>query len=136
MSATAFHLQIISPSAILVDAEVPTVEIPGAEGDFGVLPGHSALFSMIRPGIINVTLGDGAHRKFFVASGYADVTPDRCTVISDQIEDLSAVTTAKADEAFALAKAAQAKAGTDLERRNADKLLQTAEAMAAAVKAH
>ena len=48
----AFHIQIISPASVVVDAHVPSAQIPGLEGDFGVLPGHAPFFSMIRPGVI------------------------------------------------------------------------------------
>ncbi len=133
--ANAFHLKIISPSQVVVDAHVPAVEIPGSEGDFGVLPGHAAFFSMIRPGVMNVTLADGAHRRFFAASGYADVTPESCTVISDHIQDLSEISTTEADEAVAAARTALAGATDDIARAKAEKLLASAEALAVAVRA-
>ena len=136
MSAQAFHLKIISPSAVLVDDQVPTVQIPGSEGDFGVLPGHSPLFSMIRPGVINVVMADGQVRKFFATSGYADVTPDSCTVISDHIRSLSDVSPAEVETLQGEAKIAITKAETPAEREQAEKLQQVADALANAVKAH
>lgn len=134
MASQAFHLKIISPAEIIVDGHVPQVEIPGVEGDFGVLPGHSPLFSMIRPGVINVKLADGHHRKFFAISGYADVTPTSCTVISDHIQDLTDILPSDAQEALVAAKAALAKADTAAERQQAEKLLQSAEALTMALK--
>jgi len=83
----AFHLQIISPAAVVVDEYVRSVEIPGTEGDFGVLPGHSAFFSMIRPGTITVHMSDGTPRRFAVESGYADVSAEGCKILSDHISD-------------------------------------------------
>ncbi len=129
----AFHLQIISPSAILVDAHVPMVEIPGVEGDFGVLPGHSNVFSMLRPGAIDVKMADGHHRRFFAATGYADVTPVSCTIISDHIQDMSEIGTAEVEEALAAAREAVAQAETPAEREQAEKLHEAAEALAMAV---
>ena len=134
MTNTAFHLKIISPAAVIVDDAVPQVEIPGVEGDFGVLPGHSPLFSMIRPGVINVKLADGNSRKFFATSGYADVTPESCTVISDHIRDLSEFSASDAETAMTDAKTAMAKAETNDERVQAEKQLQSAEALALALK--
>jgi F-type H+-transporting ATPase subunit epsilon len=130
----SFHLKIISPAEIIVDDQVPQVEIPGVEGDFGVLPGHSPLFSMIRPGVINVKLPDGNSRKFFAQSGYADVTPDSCTVISDHIQDLASISESDAHAALVEAKTAVAKADTAAERQQAEKLLQAAEALNVALK--
>ena len=130
----AFHLQIISPAALVLDTHATMVEIPGTEGDFGVLPDHAPFFSMIRPGVINVHMGDGKfHRRFFAAAGYADVTPTSCTILSDHIQDLSDITKADAEEALAAAKEALAQAENDQERRAAQKLLATAEALVLAV---
>lgn len=129
----AFHLQIISPAKVVVDAHVPAAEIPGAEGDFGVLAGHAPFFSMIRPGVIDVKMSDGIHRRFFAASGYADVTPEKCTVISDHIQDLADISTHEVEEALTAARSAVTQAENLAEREAAEKLLQSAEALAAAV---
>ena len=134
MANDAFHLKIISPAAIIVDDAVPQVEIPGVEGDFGVLPGHSPLFSMIRPGVINVKMSDGNERKFFALSGYADVTPESCTVISDHIRDLSEMNAGDAEKMMSDAKMALAKTANDNERQQAEKQLQAAEALGAALR--
>ena len=61
------------------------VVVPGTEGNFGVLPGHSPLISTIRPGMIDIyesrpTISD----RIFVVSGIAEVTPERCTVLADE----------------------------------------------------
>ncbi len=133
--ATAFHLQIISPMKVVIDAHVPSCEIPGAEGDFGVLPGHAAFFSMLRPGVIDVTMSDGIRRRFFAATGYADVTPEKCTVISDHVQDLTEISTSEVQEALIAAKTALAAAETQAEREQAAKVLQSTEALAAAVRA-
>lgn len=130
-----FHLQIISPAKVVVDAHVPSAEIPGAEGDFGVLPGHAAFFSMLRPGIIDVRLTDGMRRRFFAASGYADVTPQGCTVISDHVQDLADISPAEAEEAVAAARSAVNSAANDNDRIAAQKLLASAETLLAAVQA-
>jgi F-type H+-transporting ATPase subunit epsilon len=131
---SAFHLQIISPAKVVIDAHVPSAEIPGAEGDFGVLPGHAAFFSMLRPGVIDVTMSDGIRRRFFAATGYADVTPEKCTVISDHVQDIADISTSEAEEALSAAQAALAQAQTMAEREQATKLLTSAQALAAAIR--
>lgn len=130
----AFHLQIISPAKVVVDAHVPSAEIPGAEGDFGVLPGHAAFFSMLKPGIVDVKMSDGIRRRFFAASGYADVTPERCTVISDHVQDLAEISATEAQEALSAARQAVAEATTEAERAVAERLLQSAEILAQALQ--
>ena len=129
----AFHLQIISPAKVVVDAHVPSAEIPGAEGDFGVLAVHAPFFSMLRPGVIGVTMSDGSRRHFFAASGYADVTPEKCTVLSDHIQDLAEISISEVDEALTAARQALTEAHTDAERTEAEKLLQSAQVLATAL---
>ena len=133
--SNAFHLQIISPAAIVLDTYATLVEIPGVEGDFGVLAGHAPTFSMIRPGAINVALADGYRRRFFVAAGYADVTPTGATVLSDHIEDLADISSTDAADAVTAARDALAKAKTPQEEAAAQKLLTAAEALMRAVAA-
>ena len=134
MSSNAFHLQIISPAAIVLDDHVPMVEIPGSEGDFGVLPQHAPFFSMLRPGVITVHYGDGHHRRrFFAATGYADVSPTGTTIISDHIQDLADISFDDAAEALTAARSAMAEAHSDHDRRSAEALLATAEALVLAV---
>lgn len=123
----AFHLKIISPANLVVDAHVPTVQIPGVEGDFGVLPGHAQLFSMVRPGVIDVTMPDGSHQRFFAASGYADVSPEGCTVISDHIQDLAEISLDEANDALTAAQKALADAETPAEKLAAEKLVFAAQ---------
>lgn len=132
--SNTFHLQIISPSKVIIDSHVTMVEVPGSEGDFGVLPNHAPFFSMLRPGVINVHLGDGCHRRFFAATGYADVTPAGCTILSDHIEDTDQITASEAAEALEAAKEALSHAKNDEDRRNAEKVLAAAEALVAAVR--
>ncbi len=86
--ADAFRLQIISPASVVIDDDVRGVDVPGLEGDFGVLPGHAPFFSMLRPGVLTVRMADGTtFRRFNVTSGYADVSASGCTILSDHIED-------------------------------------------------
>ena len=58
--------------------------MPGAEGDFGVLPGHSPLISTLRTGVITVYEKDKVKKRLFVSGGFAEVTPERCTVLADE----------------------------------------------------
>lgn len=87
MAEQTFPLQIVSPAKIVFAGRVNMVEVPGTEGDFGVLAGHSPLFSMIRPGI--VTIHEGAAKRYFVIeAGYADVTPEGTTILAESIRDI------------------------------------------------
>jgi F-type H+-transporting ATPase subunit epsilon len=132
MTAT-FALSIVSPSAVALNEDVARVDIPGSEGDFGVLPKHSAVLAMLRPGVITVHRADATSARFFATSGYADVSTDRCTILSDHVQDLSTVSADAANEAVAAATQALANATTDAERAKAERLLVAAQALVSAI---
>src|ERR1700731_4516087 len=60
------------------------VVVPGTEGNFGVLPGHSPLISTIRPGTIDIYENRVITSRFFVVGGIAEVAPGGCTVLADE----------------------------------------------------
>src|SRR5688572_24235043 len=87
-----FHFELVSPEQKLMSEEVTMVTIPGEEGDFGVLAGHSPLLSSIRPGVITINRESNDNpKRYFVAGGFADVTADQCTVLAEDALDLSLV---------------------------------------------
>ena len=131
----AFRLQIISPSAVVIDSHVSMVEVPGTEGDFGVLAHHAPFFSMIRPGVIRVHFQDGVIRSYFAAAGYADVSEAGCTILSDHIQEMTDIKASDAHEALSAAKEALATAQSDADKRAAEKLVTTATALVMAVAA-
>jgi|SRR3954468_23424144 F-type H+-transporting ATPase subunit epsilon len=77
-----FHFELVSPQKVAFSGEVDQVDVPGAEGDFGVLAGHAPLISLIRPGIMTVYAG-GDQTKLVVLGGFAEVGPDGLTVLAD-----------------------------------------------------
>lgn len=81
--ADTINFELVSPDRELMSAKVDMVEIPGTEGDFGVLPGHAPLISAIRPGVIAVHAG-GQVERIYVDSGFAEVSPESCVVLAEQ----------------------------------------------------
>lgn len=77
-----FHFDLVSPEKIAFSGDVEQVDIPGVEGDFGVLAGHAPLVATIRPGIMTVTVG-GKHEKIIVLGGLAEVSEKGLTVLAD-----------------------------------------------------
>lgn len=77
------QFELVTPEQLLVSRDVDMVVVPGTEGNFGVLPGHSPLISTIRPGTIDIYEGNAVAERIFVAGGLAEVTPERCTVLAD-----------------------------------------------------
>jgi F-type H+-transporting ATPase subunit epsilon len=77
-----FHFELVSPEKIAFSGEVDQVDVPGVEGDFGVLAGHAPLIATVRPGIMLVTSGDRKER-FVVLGGLAEVSSSGLTVLAD-----------------------------------------------------
>lgn len=130
----SFPLKIVSPSKVVVDAQVRSVEAPGAEGDFGVLKGHSPFFSMLRPGVITVHMANEGKRHFFATSGFADVTPDGCTILSEHIQDVNEINPASAQEALATAERDFSAAESAADKAAAAKRVAAAKELVAAIR--
>jgi len=80
-----FHFELVSPQKIAFSGEVDQVDVPGAEGDFGVLAGHAPLVAMIKPGVLVVHEG-GKHHRLVVMGGFAEVNTQGMTVLADFAE--------------------------------------------------
>ena len=91
--ADKLQFELVSPEKLLLSEAVAMVVVPGGEGNFGVLPGHALLISTVRPGVIDV-YGDEPNQvteRIFVAGGFAEVTPERCTVLADEAVPISSL---------------------------------------------
>ena len=77
-----FHFDLVSPEKLLFAGEVGQVDLPGSEGDLGVLSGHAPLVTALRPGIIMVHR-DGGDMRIVVDGGFAEVGPAGLTVLAD-----------------------------------------------------
>src|SRR6266571_8403642 len=82
--ADQVQFELVTPERLVVSTEVDMVVVPGSEGNFGVLPGHSPLISTIRPGTVDLYEGRTITERIFVVGGIAEVTPERCTVLADE----------------------------------------------------
>ncbi|PZA10796.1 ATP synthase F1 subunit epsilon [Rhodopseudomonas palustris] len=79
---STFHFDLVSPEQVAFSGQVDQVDIPGAEGDFGVLAGHAPVVAVIRPGILTVTAGANK-QKIVVLGGIAEVSEKGLTVLAD-----------------------------------------------------
>ena len=135
--ADTVEFELVSPERLLLSEPVEMVVVPGVEGDFGVLPGHSLLISAVRPGVIAIHGGGRVRERIFVGGGFAQVSPAQCTVLAEEAVMVGDIDRAAVEERLAKAKEALAEAketeGGDM--RAAEKELRTAEAMLAAVAA-
>ena len=77
-----FHLDLVSPEKLAFSGEVDQVDVPGFEGDFGVLAGHAPVVAVLRPGIMTIITG-GTRQKVIVTGGLAEVSEKGLTVLAD-----------------------------------------------------
>jgi len=77
------HLDFVSPESVLFSGDVDQVDLPGAEGDMGILAGHAPLVTPLRPGIVTIYRG-GAREPVVVTGGFAEVGPTGLTVLADR----------------------------------------------------
>ncbi|MEO8317740.1 MAG: F0F1 ATP synthase subunit epsilon [Bradyrhizobium sp.] len=77
-----FHFDLVSPEKLAFSGEVDQVDIPGTEGDFGVLAGHAPIVAGIRPGVLTVITG-GVHQKIIVLGGIAEMSEKGLTVLAE-----------------------------------------------------
>ncbi len=96
-SAGTVEFELVSPAKLLVSELVEMVVIPGAEGDIGVLPGHSPLIATVRPGIIDIHEGGKVRDRIFVGGGFAEVSPNRCTVLAEEATPVDEINLATAE---------------------------------------
>jgi F-type H+-transporting ATPase subunit epsilon len=85
-----FHFELVSPEKLLFSGEVDQVDVPGAEGDFGVLAGHAPFVATLRPGILTVFTGGNA-QKIVVLGGFAEISGEGLTVLADVAEAIEDV---------------------------------------------
>jgi F-type H+-transporting ATPase subunit epsilon len=120
---TSINLQIVTPDRLLVNEQVDEVEIPGSEGYFGVLPGHTPLLA-------SLAVGEMWYRKgqettyLSLAFGFCEVLPDRVTILATLAERADEIDPARAEEAKRRAEERLAAAARDVDYDRARLALQ------------
>src|SRR3954467_8045169 len=89
-----FHFDLVSPEKLAFSGDVNQVDVPGVEGDFGVLAGHAPIVAVIRPGILTVSSG-GTRQKIIVLGGLAEMSDKGLTVLADVATSLEELDRAK-----------------------------------------
>tara|TARA_A100001391_G_scaffold166396_1_gene126484 strand:+ start:199 stop:603 length:405 start_codon:yes stop_codon:yes gene_type:complete len=129
--ADTVEFELVSPTRLLMSEPVAMVVVPGAEGDIGVLPEHSPLICTVRPGVIKVYEGDKVSEEIFVAGGFCEVSPTRCTVLAEEAMMVADIDAGEARERLSEAEAALSASDED-GREKAEDERRIAEAMVAA----
>ena len=103
----SFRFELATPARAVAEGDYGFVIVPGAEGDFGVLAGHSALVSELRAGVIRArkarqvgTDGAESEERWFIAGGFAEVTPERLTLLVSAAEPLDSLDAAAIEQSI------------------------------------
>ena len=114
---TSLALEIVTPDRAIVSQQVDEVELPGADGYFGVLPGHTPLLASLQVGEMWYRTGQERH-YLAIAFGFAEVLPDRVIVLAQIAERAQEIDVARAEAAKKRAeeRVARPQADVDFER--------------------
>jgi F-type H+-transporting ATPase subunit epsilon len=115
---TTIQLQIVSAERALVNERVDEVEIPGADGYFGVLPGHTPLLALLGAGELWYRQGQEKH-YLLLAFGFAEVQPDRVTILAQVAERPEEIDVKRAEEAKRRAEERLARPAVDMDAERA-----------------
>jgi F-type H+-transporting ATPase subunit epsilon len=99
----SFQLEIVTPEKMVVRDNAESVQIPGLNGYLGILPGHAPLITELGAGEITY-LTNGQSHRFAVAWGFAEVLPDRVTVLAETVERADEIDVARAQRALSSAE--------------------------------
>ncbi len=113
------HLEIVTPDGLIFSDDVKSVVLPGKEGEFGVLPEHASLVSLLNIGLVDIEKTDGEHDIVAVDWGYAEVSENKVDIIVDGAVLVSGSSDSDLAASLDKAKALVSKMGYD------DALLKT-----------
>ena len=111
-----FHFDLVSPEKLAFSGAVDQVDVPGLEGDFGVLAGHAPVVAALRPGILTIITG-GAREKVIVLGGLAEVSEKGLTVLADVATSMQELDRAQFAETISeMEEKLSEKEGSELDR--------------------
>ena len=128
----SFPFELVSPTRLVFSGEAEQVDVPGAEGDFGVLPGHAPFISTLKPGVL--TIRNGADiKRYFVSGGFAEVNAEGLTVLAENAVPVEDVDRDAMADAIKSAEKTAADAKDDVARWKAIEAVEQLKAAAAQV---
>lgn len=101
-----FLLELVSPEKLLLSRQVEMATLPAAEGEMGVLPGHSPMIVVLRGGVIRVRENGAETERLYVGGGFAEISRDRVTILADEATALASLSRAASERRLADAETA------------------------------
>lgn len=103
MAAADYQLHVVSAEGHLFTGSVQRIRVTGSEGELGIYPGHTALLTTIKPGMVGIVKSDGDEEFIYLSGGILEVQPDGVNILAD-----TAIRADDLDEAEALASLKEA----------------------------
>jgi F-type H+-transporting ATPase subunit epsilon len=128
------HFELVSPERLLFSGDVAEVDIPGTDGDMGILPGHAPVLSTLRPGVVVVTREGGQKERIFVRGGFAEVNPQGLTVLAEVAVPVAELNAAMLAQQVKDAQEDVSDAQDDETRRRAQETLDHLQALQSALQ--
>lgn len=125
------QFELVAPERLIFTGDVEMVVVPGTDGDFGVLPDHALLISTLRPGVIEIYEDEKPKERYVVAEGFAEVTGERCTVLSAEAFEAAAIDQAAAEARLERAQLGLRDAESEAERARYEREAALAELLVA-----
>src|SRR5271170_1184114 len=119
-----FHFELVSPERLVFSGEVDQVDVPGEEGEFGVLAGHAPYIATLKPGMLKIYSGSGVSQRIVVQGGFAEVGPGGLTVLAERATPADEFDPAMIAEAIKDAEEDIADAKSDVVRDKARQRLE------------
>jgi F-type H+-transporting ATPase subunit epsilon len=129
---TTFHFELVAPERLVFAGEVTQVDVPGEEGEFGVLAGHAPYIATLKPGMLTI-YGDGAPQRIVVRGGFAEMGPTGLTVLAEQATPLAEIDAATIAQSIKDAEEDLADADSDAARDKARERLDQLNALKSAL---
>ena len=130
--------ELVAPERLLASERVDMVVVPGAEGDFGVLPRHAPVLSVLRPGVVSLYQGNDVGQRIFVGGGFTEVNEEACTVLAEEALPVEEIDQGRARQRLSDAEEDLRDVGPDApeaERARQERAVEVARAMVEATEA-
>jgi F-type H+-transporting ATPase subunit epsilon len=127
-----FHFELVSPERLLYAGEVSQVDVPGDEGEFGIMAGHAPYIATLKPGILTIH-GNGEPRRIMVRGGLAENGPTGLTVLAEQAVPVAEIDAAVIAQAIKDCEEDIADAENDMSRDKAQARLEQLQTLKSAL---
>ena len=124
--ADKFFLEVVTPQKAVVSEDIKSISAPGSEGEFCALKGHTTFLTSLKTGGIRYTDDSGKERMLFVSGGFAEVLPDKVTILAESAERRKDIDLGRAKEAQTRAESRLSDKGADIDLIRAEAALQRA----------